>query len=127
MATAACMADHFEKIQKLADPVPAAQTLEEFLATKFTAVANQQLLGLKHLLTKCAGIFILRMGQSFGSTCARNQRYILTENQSVQDHLPRLVSMQSLATLQERLQKLMRLSFSKCVRREQKKMVVRSK
>ena len=43
MEKAVCMTDHFDKIQKLPDPIQVFQTSAEFRASRSTAVVNQLL------------------------------------------------------------------------------------
>ena len=55
MATAACMADHFEKIQKLADPVPGCPNFRRVPGYKVYCCGQPTIAGFEACLAKVCG------------------------------------------------------------------------
>merc|ERR1711892_790422 len=117
------MADGFDKIQKLSDPVPGVPNFRRVPGFKVYCCGQPTIAGFENALTKVCGETYPKDGPIIWLIFAKSLMYMSMESQSVLVQLTRLESMLNWERLPEILQKLMRLNSSNNVRLGRMRMV----
>merc|ERR1711970_347111 len=93
MADAVCMADHFDKIQKLPDPVPGAPNFRRVPGFKVYCCGQPTIAGFENVLNKVTGSTYPKDGPIIWFNLRQEPDVYVMENQCVQDLQTRLGSM----------------------------------